>query len=173
MPPDDWPVSHPAPALARTPCPIGHPKFAPAQGAMESAIGLGPSSRGFAALLTSYQNSGGMACGEDVLRQREARGWGNFVDFARLISSGELLSLAWRATHWIPMFQFDPQALSVQPGTRRVLAELDGPFDDWTRVAWFAEPNGWLQGRRPADMMGRDLAKVLNAARADRFIAEG
>lgn len=150
--------------------PASHPMYGPAHAGTESAIGLGPSHRGFAALLTSYRASGGMAWGEDVVRQREARGWGNFIDFARLISSGELLSLAWRATHWIPMFQFDLQALSVQPGTRRVLAELEGQFGDWDRVAWFAAPNGWLQGRRPADMMGGDLSKVLKAARAGRVI---
>ena len=71
------------------------------------------------------------------------------------------------------MFQFDLNDLSVRPGLQQVLAELSGEFDDWSLAAWFAEPNSWLDDQRPVDLIATDLRSVVEAARADRFIAAG
>jgi hypothetical protein len=71
------------------------------------------------------------------------------------------------------MFQFDLHDLSVRPQTRMVLADLGSEFDGWARAAWFVQPSCWLHHRRPVDVMDSDLKEVLNAARADRFIAVG
>lgn len=73
----------------------------------------------------------------------------------------------------IPMFQFDFHDLSVRPSAQKGLAERGDGFDGWARAAWFAQPNSWLQRRKPVDLMDKDLNEVLSAARADRFIAVG
>jgi hypothetical protein len=38
---------------------------------------------------------------------------------------------------------------------------------------WFVEPNVWLGGAAPIELMNRDVEAVLLAARADRFVAAG
>ncbi|MBK7615415.1 MAG: hypothetical protein IPJ08_13330 [Burkholderiales bacterium] len=49
--------------------------------------------------------------------------------------------------------------------------ELPAELDAWQVAAWFARPNGWLNDARPVDQLARNLPAVLNAARADRFVA--
>lgn len=138
----------------------------------ESIDGL-PTSRGFSALLAAYRASGGTARGDDVARLLEDHGLSNYIGLARLISTHEVFGFEWRSSVWIPMFQFDLRDLSVRPSTKRVLAELGDGFDGWASAAWFAQPNSWLQHRKPVDLMNKDLRDVLSAARADRFIAVG
>ena len=36
---------------------------------------------------------------------------------------------------------------------------------------WFAQPNGWLHGERPVDLLDAGLDRVLLAAGADRIVA--
>ncbi len=91
----------------------------------------------------------------------------------RLIVSGHVFSFAWHDTYWVPMFQFDPQDLSLRPATRQVLAELANDLDGWSIAGWFAASNPWLSQRRPVDLLDIDLPAVLQAARADRFVATG
>ena len=44
---------------------------------------------------------------------------------------------------------------------------------DWTIAIWFAQPNSWLADQRPVDLLHCNLAAVVQAARADRFVARG
>lgn len=132
-----------------------------------------PSRRGFAGLLAAYRDSGGTARGDDVARLLEDHGLGDFIGLARLIATDEVFGFEWRRTLWIPMFQFDLHDLSARPSARKVLAELGDGFDGWARAAWFAQPNSWLQLRKPVDLMDSELQDVLSAARADRFISVG
>ena len=71
------------------------------------------------------------------------------------------------------MFQFELRDLSVKQGPRKVLAELSPVLDGWALAAWFARPNSWLNDRSPVDTLDSNLAAVLAAARADRFVASG
>jgi hypothetical protein len=121
----------------------------------------------------AYRATGGIARGEDLARWLEDRQLGDFVTLARLIVSGVVFSFEWQDAFWIPMFQFDRHDLSVRPGPQRVLAELAADFDGWSLAVWFAEPNSWLADRRPVDLLESNLDAVLQAARADRFIAAG
>jgi hypothetical protein len=50
---------------------------------------------------------------------------------------------------------------------------LTDVLDNWTLAWWFTEPNAWLKGRRPVDMVDGQFSEVLGAARADRFVAVG
>ena len=132
-----------------------------------------PSSCGFAALLAAFHATGGTAKGDDLARLMADHGTGDFVGLARLIAAGDVFGFEWRGTLWIPMFQFEPRDLSINPASRAVLAELGSAFDGWARAAWFAQPNCWLQHRTPVDLLGTELSEVLGAARTDRFIAVG
>lgn len=153
--------------------PMPSPSSATLSPAVDDAIEELPTRRGFAALLSSYRASGGTARGDDVARLLEDHGLGNFMGLARLIATSEVFGFEWRSTIWIPMFQFNLHDLSVRPSAGKVLAELGAGFDGWARAAWFAQPNSWLQRRKPVDLMSSALPEVLTAARADRFVASG
>jgi hypothetical protein len=139
----------------------------------EEGIGGLPSDRDFVAMQLAYRPTGGLLRGDDlalVLRDRQR---GDYVSLARLIVSGEIFSFEWHDTFWIPMFQFELKSLDLKPGPRQVLGELSADFDGWSLAVWFAHPNSWLNERRPVDLVDTDLASVLRAARADRYIAVG
>lgn len=136
-------------------------------------VGAQPSSAGFVAMLAAFRDTGGTARADDLARLLQDRPHGGYVSLARLLAHGKVFSFEWRGSRWVPMFQFDLNDLSVRPGLQNVLAELSGEFDDWSLAAWFAEPNSWLDDQRPVDLLATELRSVVEAARADRFIAAG
>lgn len=129
--------------------------------------------RQFLAMRDAYRRTGGLARGDDFARLLEDQRRGDFVSLAKLIAAGEVLAFEWRDARWIPMFQFNLGDLSIKPAPRRVLGELAKTFDGWSLAVWFVEPNSWLSHRRPVDLIEAELPAVLEAARADRFIATG
>jgi hypothetical protein len=137
----------------------------------------GPSHLGddaaFEAVREAYQAIGGLVRGDDLARLLEDRARGDYVSLARLIVSGRIFGFEWRHSFWIPMFQFDLGDLSVRRGLRQVLAELASEFEGWRLAAWFVEPNAWLKQSRPLDLIDSNLSEVVQAARADRFVAAG
>ncbi|MEO8153677.1 MAG: antitoxin Xre/MbcA/ParS toxin-binding domain-containing protein [Rhizobacter sp.] len=132
-----------------------------------------PSSQGFIALLVAYRATGGTTPGDELARLLGEHQRGDFASLAGHIASHEIFGFEWRSTLWIPMFQFDLRDLAIKPGSRQVLAELAKVFDGWGVAAWFAQPNSWLNGRSPVDLVDSQLGAVLDAARADRFVAAG
>ena len=132
-----------------------------------------PTRRGFAALLAAFRATGGTARGDDVARLLEDHGLGDYIGLAKLIANRDVFGFEWRGVLWIPMFQLELRDLSVKPATQHVLAELGSGFDGWSRATWFARPNSCLNFRVPVDLLTTDLADVLQAARADRFITVG
>ena len=146
---------------------------APAPGAARDGTPAAARSAAFAALVNAFRASGGTARGDDLARLLEDHQQGDFVSLARLIASGHVFGFDWRGVLWIPMFQYDLRTLSIRPGPHQVLAELAGAFEGWALASWFAQPNAWLGDRKPVDLLDSDLAGVLQAARADRFIAAG
>ena len=126
----------------------------------------------FAAMRAAYQARGGFAGGDDLARLLEDRGRGDFASLAKQIVSGEVFGFELRHTFWIPMFQLTDD-LTVKPGLKAVLAELASEYDGERLAAWFVEPNGWLDDAQPIDVLDSDAAEVLQAARADRFVATG
>lgn len=151
-----------------------HPEVLPAHPVYESEnIGGTPNSRGFTVLLSAYQATGGALRGDELARLLQARRRADLSSLARLIVSGGIFSFEWRNTLWVPMFQFEPCDLSIKQGPRKVLEELATVFDRWTLAAWFAQPNSWLEGMRPVDLLDSNLPAVFAAARADRFVAAG
>ena len=126
----------------------------------------------FAAMRAAYQSRGGFARGDDLARLLEDRSHGSLAGLARLIVAGEVFGFEWRHTFWIPMFQFDDD-LALKPGLKAVLAELASEYDGPRLAAWFVEPNAWLDDALPIDVLATNADEVLQAARADRFVATG
>lgn len=122
-------------------------------------------------MLAAFRATGGVARADDLARLFECLHAGNHVSLARLIATGAVFGFRWHETVWIPMFQFELRDLSINPQAQCVLDELAGAFSGWSLASWFAQPNAWLHERRPVDLLQRDLAAVLQAARADRYLA--
>lgn len=125
----------------------------------------------FVALRAAYRSTGGIARGDEIAGWADQKGQGGLLSLNRAIVAGELFSFAWNDTFWLPMFQFDLHKLSVRPELRWVLADLGKAFDGWELAVWFAEPNAWLQGRRPVDLLEAAFPEVVLAAQADLYIA--
>lgn len=123
----------------------------------------------FTRLQLAYESTGGMARTDALAGWLENLQPGTVADLAGQISSREIFGFHWRGEHWIPLFQIDPADMSVNPASRRVVAEFGGAHDGWTLATWFAEPNRLLDGRRPVEVLGSDLPDVVDAAKAGPF----
>jgi hypothetical protein len=131
-------------------------------------IGGEPSGHGFIALLAAFRASGGTAPATIVAPLLEDRHAGGVPGLAELVYREQVFGFAWRASLWIPMFQFRAGDLSVQTGPQQVRAALPWTANGWHVAAWFASPNACLQGARPVDLIEEDLSTVLGAARSWR-----
>jgi hypothetical protein len=131
------------------------------------AVSSQPSGRGFVALLEAFRASGGTVPGEIMGRLLEAHRSGDAVSLARRVHSGQVFGFEWRGNLWIPMFQFEPDDLSVRSGPQQVRAALPEGCEGWALAAWFARPSAALLDERPVDVMGVNLAAVVEAARCE------
>ena len=114
----------------------------------------------------------GFVRGDDLARVLENFGRGNLATLGRMVVAGEVFGFEWRHTLWLPMFQFTAE-MALKPGLKAVLAELASEYDGRRLAEWFVEPNGWLDEARPIDVLDSNPDDVLQAARADRFVATG
>lgn len=90
---------------------------------------------------------------------------------ARWMASRAVVSLRSPWGPMFPLFQFDLPNASVVDAMAPLQDELRPVFDDLELALWFVTPNDWLGGARPAFAMHHSLPAVLQAARADRFVA--
>ncbi|MDO9004066.1 MAG: hypothetical protein Q7V20_11480 [Aquabacterium sp.] len=130
-----------------------------------------PSNNVFMTLVRAFFVSGGTVRAEELERQLQERQRGDYISLARLMASGKVFFFEWRDAFWVPMFQFDPQNLSVKSTFERIRDELTPQLNGWQLAQWFAMPNVCLGNRRPADVLDLDFASVLAAARQDRGLA--
>lgn len=136
-------------------------------------IGDVPNERSFEAMRIAYRSTGGLASGDDLERLLQDCRFADPVSLTGRLDSGEIFGFDWRYRLWVPMFQFDLRDLSVKPVPQQVRTVLSAEFHGWTLAAWFTQGNAWLNHRRPVDLLDTDLPAVLEAARADRFVATG
>lgn len=140
---------------------------------VHSPISYTPSSAGFVAMLEAYVDTGGTAKADDLAVFLQDRPHGGYVSLARLIGTRKVLGFKWRNTYWVPMFQFDLADLSIRIQPQQVMAEFNTEFDEWSMAVWFTQANAWLNGCKPVDLLSTELKSVIEAARADRFVAAG
>jgi hypothetical protein len=129
--------------------------------------------QGFDDMIGAFKAFGGTARADDLALLLQEKRKGDFVSLAKRMVSRDIFSFEWQNHFWVPMFQFDPKDLTVKQEVRRVVHELSSVLDSWTLALWFTEPNAWLKGKRPVEMLDRYFSDVLAAARADRFVATG
>lgn len=123
--------------------------------------------------LAVFRIHGGVAHANDVIYRLRRRCNQPMSRLARWIAEREIISLDFHGEVWLPLFQFDLESGSIRPEADQVIATLTPAFDGWELVSWFVEPNTWLDGEVPVHLILRDAASVLQAARADRFVALG
>jgi hypothetical protein len=79
---------------------------------------------------------------------------------------GKIFSVPHLGKRLFPGFQFDPETLDPYPVVALVLAALPREeMSDWEVALWWTADNGWLDGRRPVDLMDEDPDAVVAAAR--------
>ena len=127
---------------------------------------------GFVAMLEGYRPSGGLARSAELVQRLADRDSRALPVFARWVACGELVAFLWESRLWVPLFQFNAD-LQPRPEVVATCRELANAFDAWETAAWFITPNNWLDGRTPEQALGASAPEVLEAARADRFIACG
>lgn len=133
-----------------------------------------PNERLFTALCEAYAATGGVACGDDLAPLMADYGpEATNHTLARLIANKDLFYFQWQGAKWIPMVQFHLDDLSINNLIRQIRRELGDHRDGWEAASWFVCPNDWLSGQRPVDLVDRDPDAVVQAARADRFVAGG
>lgn len=128
-----------------------------------------PTSAGVAVLLATFQSTGGVVRGNELAAMLTELKIGDLASLGRAMATGEICSFQWRSAFWIPMFQFDLDNLVAKPSTCKVLQILSGAFGEWMGIAWFAQPNPWLRGCKPVDLLTSNLPAVHEAAQADCF----
>jgi hypothetical protein len=129
--------------------------------------------RQFLDMSRAFAAQGGWVSGDEMAR-RMRRQWDQPISvLARWIVKREIVNIAWHSQILIPLFQFSSDAQQIRLVVRAALAELKGVFDDWEIAAWFAQTNVWLGEQRPLDLVAGNHVAVIEAARADRFIARG
>jgi hypothetical protein len=129
----------------------------------------------------AFSGTGGLVSGDDLadlIRHRcEVAGWLPDSEpvslVARWIVTRAVISLDSPWGPMFPLFQFDLPTASVIDAMAPLLNELRPVFDDVELALWFVTPNDWLGGARPVSAMHHSLPAVLQAARADRFVAGG
>lgn len=129
----------------------------------------------FITLLDSYRDSGGLARSQELFVMFGLYAHSNVAMLAQWIGRRHVISFDWDSKIWLPLFQFNRSEMTLQPqpGLSQVLTELGAVFDCWEIAHWFTQPNAWIEDQTPVATLKRDVFAVLNAARADRFIAAG
>ncbi|MDM0033453.1 hypothetical protein QTI33_15060 [Variovorax sp. J22P271] len=135
--------------------------------------GMAQRDAAFIALLNAYRATGGLLRGDDLIHLMASRCSGDHASLSSSIAAGEILCFDWNQTLWIPVFQLDRESLGATTATRRLLAELSGAFDGWAAAHWLVAANAWLGECTPLELLGTHLEAVLDAARADSFVARG
>ncbi|MFI5179557.1 MAG: hypothetical protein ACHQO8_13385 [Vicinamibacterales bacterium] len=124
-------------------------------------------------VLHAFRRTGGLVSGDELTLMMRRRTSQPISMLARWIVERRVVNFGRQGEYLLPMFQFDQADMGVRRSVSAVLDEIDGTFDDWDLASWFALPNAWLGDAAPVDVLPRDPHAVLQAARADRFIARG
>jgi hypothetical protein len=136
-----------------------------------AAVGLQDSL--FIVLLNGFRSSGGLQR-LSALRVTRRNTWSTDVIEAlpARVTDRSVLGITWNHEAWVPDFQFDGYGATKQPAAA-VFLELTPSHDPWELATWFVTPSTWLQHVRPIDLLDLAPARVLEAARADRYVANG
>ena len=125
----------------------------------------------FVQMLNGFRCSGGLSRLKEVAILCANRSGLDIPSLSACLARKEIICFEWRSEAWLPLFQFDPLDMKPRPQMQPVVSELSCIYGPWDLAYWFSQPNPWLADRTPADCVLSDLSTVLQAARADRFVA--
>ena len=129
--------------------------------------------RQFVQMERAFRLNDGMACSGEVLTLLRRRCDQPISRLARWIVAREVVNFVWQSNRMLPLFQFELSTMTLRPPVTAVVRELVDVFDDWNLALWFAQPNAWLDDHAPVEIVNVDARAVLDAARADRYVASG
>ena len=75
----------------------------------------------------------------------------------------KILTVEYRDVTYVPSFQFDEKG-RPRPAVAKVIEILGKDTSDWGIALWFAGANGWLDGKRPVDLLEDEPKEVIQAA---------
>jgi hypothetical protein len=133
----------------------------------------------FVDMMRCYRCRGGLARELEVLSLLKHRGPGcgsHSTHPARSIRPRDFeraIRFSWGGWTWLPLFQFRMEELILREEPVRVADALGPEFNGWDVANWFIARNAWLRNQRPIDLIDKELALVIEAARTDRFVATG
>lgn len=127
----------------------------------------------FVAMLNGYRASGGLCRSEEIRRMVQCRDEVPGAMLLRWMINRKVICFEWLSQTWFPWFQFQNSEMRPLPELTRVFAELTPFLDAWELANWFIQPNPWLEDRTPVDALQVNPSAILQAARADRFVAAG
>jgi hypothetical protein len=90
---------------------------------------------------------------------------------ARWIVAREVVCFQDRGVNFLPNFEFDEATLLPRPSVRRVVRELRNVCENLDLAQWFVSSNPSLEALPPVAVIDAEPDRVLEAARADRFLA--
>ena len=125
----------------------------------------------FVMMLDAYRDGGCLVRADELLSLFKRNGGPDVAGLARWIVERKIICFDWQAQTWLPLFQFRRLEVMPDPRPDPVLVELNPSFDQWEVATWLARPNPSLSHRAPVQTLDLDYQAVLDAARADGFIA--
>lgn len=84
-------------------------------------------------------------------------------DYERLKRERRIFAVTHGNATYVPSFQFDEKG-RPRPTVAKVIGILGKDTSDWGLALWFTAPNGWLEGKRPVDLLNDDPEEVVQAA---------
>ncbi len=85
------------------------------------------------------------------------------VDGERLLRERKIIALSYQDATYTPSFQFDERG-NPRPAVAKVIQILGKDTSDWGIAIWFTAANGWLDGKRPVDLLEDEPEEVVQAA---------
>lgn len=84
-------------------------------------------------------------------------------DYEKLKQERKIFTVTYRNATYVPNFQFDDRGRPC-PAVARVIQILGKDTSDWGLALWFTAANGWLDGKRPVDLLQNEPEEVVQAA---------
>ncbi len=126
----------------------------------------------FVKMLNGFRASGGLARLQEVAELCACHGGPDIESLTISLGRKEIICFEWQSHAWLPLFQFNAGDMKLCSQVQPVISELSCIYDPWELAFWFSQPNAWLANRAPADALLSEPAAVVQAARADRFVAD-
>ena len=126
-----------------------------------------------ARMCAAYRRHGGLVLAEEAWATGTRGAAPGIAHLARCIVERRVVHFYGNGGSWLPLFQFNRSDMTVKPALQSVLSELDSAYDRWEVAQWFVSPHCELAQRMPVEVFATDPLAVAQAARLDRYVANG